>query len=482
MAASTLFARKPIARILAQAEANSEHGLRRTLSASNLMFIGVGAIIGAGIFVLTGQAAAQYAGPAIVYSFVLSGIACGFAALCYAEFASMIPVAGSAYTYAYATLGQFVAWLIGWDLILEYTFGSAFVSVGWSGYVVSFLKDFGIIVPPALCRAPLDYVPEQGLMLSGSILNLTAALFVLCCTLIVTAGIRESTRVTNAIVFVKLAVLALFVFFGMRYVNFANWSPFLPENTGQFGTYGWSGVTRGAAVVFLAYLGFDCVSTLAQEAKNPQRDMPIGILGSLAICTVCYITVALVMTGIVHYSALNVPDPIAVAVNAAGESLFWLRPVVKIGAIVGLSSVVLVLLMSQPRIFYTMGCDGLLPPSFAKIHPRFRTPHIPSLITGAVVMFIAAFFPLGLLGELVSIGALLAFIIVCLGVLILRYTDPAALRPFRTPFAPVVCILGALTAAVQMYALPTDTWIRLVVWTLLGLAIYFSYGRKHATL
>lgn len=476
--ANSLFARKPIEQILTET-ADDGHGLKRSLSALNVTFIGVGAIIGAGIFVLTGQAAAQYAGPAIVISFVLAGITCGFAALCYAEFASMIPVAGSAYTYAYATLGEFFAWIIGWDLVLEYMFGAALVAVGWSGYVVSGLNDFGIHVPQQLSNAPLAFQPGHGWMRTGAIVNLPAVLVILACTSIVVIGIRESATFNNVIVFIKLLVLCLFVAFGLRAIHPENWHPFIPPNEG-YGHYGWSGVFRGASVIFVAYLGFDSVSTLAQEAKNPQRDMPIGILGSLVLCTVFYIVVALVLTGIVHYSTLNVPDPIAVAINAAGESLVWLRPVVKVGAIAGLSSVLLVLLTAQPRILYSMGKDGLLPPSFARVHPKYRSPYVPALITGATVALVSGLFPIGLLAELVSIGTLFAFIVVCLGILALRYIDPEAKRPFRTPAAPVVCVLGALFSAFQMRALPADTWLRLLVWLLIGFVIYFGYGRRHS--
>lgn len=474
-----LFVRKPIASILQEA-AEKEHGFHRTLTATSLVLLGVGGIIGAGIFVLTGQAAAQYAGPGIVWSFVLSGIACAFAALCYAEFAAMIPIAGSAYTYAYATLGQLIAWIIGWDLILEYLFGASTVAVGWSGYVVSFLKDFGVTVPAALCNAPLKHSAEGGWEMTGAIVNLPAVFIVAAMTYLLYRGIQESAKFNNIIVVVKVGVLILFLCFGANYVIPENWTPFVPPNTGEFGQYGWSGVFRGAAVIFFAYIGFDGLSTLAQETKNPQRDMPIGILGALVICTVFYIAVSLVLTGIVKYDQLNVPDPIAVAVNAAGDGLMWLRPFIKFGAIAGLSSVVLSLLMAQPRIFYTMAHDGLLPPVFAKMHPKYGTPTVTTVLTGLLAGIIAGLFPIGILGELVSIGTLLAFVIVCMGVLYLRKTDPDVHRPFRTPAAPIVCTLGAFSALAQMLVLPLDTWIRLIVWMAIGIAIYFGYSRKHS--
>lgn len=352
--ANSLFTKKSVDGLLQQVSDRGGVGLHRTLGATNLTALGVGGIIGAGIFVLTGQAAAQYAGPAIVLSFILAALACGFAGLCYAEFASMIPIAGSAYTYAYTTLGELVAWIIGWDLILEYLFGASTVAVGWSGYVVSFLKDLGVTIPPALSQAPL---------------NLPAMFIVALMTALLVVGISKSAKFNNIIVFAKICVILLFIVFGAAHVNTQNLTPLIPQNTGEFGHYGWSGILRGAGVIFFAYIGFDAVSTTAQEARNPQRDMPIGILGSLAISTVLYICVALVLTGIVPYQQLNVPDPIAVGVNAGGEALRWLRPLVKIGAIAGLTSVILVMLMGQPRIFYSMARDGLLPPQFAAIHP-----------------------------------------------------------------------------------------------------------------
>lgn len=476
----SIFVRKSIEDLQTETEGEGHKSLSRVLTPSGLVSLGIGGIIGAGIFVLTGQAAAQYAGPAIVLSFVVSGIACVLAGLCYAELASMIPIAGSAYTYSYATLGEFIAWIIGWDLILEYLFGSATVAVGWSGYVVSFLRDYGITIPAYLSSAPLAHDPAAGWQLTGAIINLPAVLIVAAVTTLLVIGIRESAVFNNAIVLLKLSVLVLFVGFGAYYINPDNWTPFIPANTGEFGHYGISGIFRGAGVVFFAYIGFDAVSTAAQEAKNPQRDMPIGILGSLAVSTILYILVAIVLTGIVNYTELNVPDPIAVGIDAVGQGMLWLKSLVKIGAIAGLSSVILVLLLGQSRVFFSMASDGLLPERFSVVHRRFRTPYLTTVIAGCAAMIVAGLFPIGLLGELVSIGTLLAFVIVCVGVVALRYSRPELPRTFKTPFVPVVPILGALIALAQMVSLPIDTIIRLVVWMAIGLVIYFVYGIRNS--
>ncbi|HEY9843131.1 MAG TPA: amino acid permease [Candidatus Obscuribacterales bacterium] len=452
--------------------------LKRCLGPMGLISLGIGGIIGAGIFSLTGTVASKHAGPAILISFVLAGIICAFAGLCYAEFAAMIPIAGSAYTYAYATMGELLAWIIGWDLILEYLFGASTVAVSWSGYLVSFLKPLGIVIPTYLASAPLDHVADKGWILTGAILNLPAMFIIGLLTVMLVIGTKESSNFNNVIVVVKLIILFLFVGVGIAYINQANWHPFIPPNQGVFGEFGWSGVMRGAGMIFFAYIGFDAVSTAAQEAKNPQRDMPIGILGSLIVSTVVYILVALVLTGIVSYKLLNVPDPIAVGIDATG--LVWLGQIIKIGALAGLSSVILISLLGQPRIFFSMSRDGLLPPAFSKVHPKYGTPYIPTIITGVVAMIVAGLFPIGILGELVSIGTLLAFAIVCLGVLFLRYIRPDLERPFRTPWSPVIPLLGAGGSFWAMSFLPLDTWIRLLVWMAIGMAIYFGYGIKHS--
>jgi APA family basic amino acid/polyamine antiporter len=477
-----LFSKKNLDVLMREAEGAGEAvTLKRSLGAMNLTLLGIGAIIGAGIFVLTGTAAAQYAGPGIVLSFVLAGLGCLFAGLCYAEFASMIPIAGSAYTYGYATLGEFVAWIIGWDLILEYLFAASTVAVGWSGYFTNFINDYmGVTLPAALTNAPFSVQGTHTLVPTGHLINLPAMLLIGLLTTLLVIGISESARLNNIIVFVKVTIVFLVIGFGFMYVTPSNWQPFIPENTGTFGQFGFSGIVRAAGVIFFAYIGFDAVSTAAQEAKNPQRDLPIGILASLGICTVLYILMALVMTGLANYTELNVPNPVYVAIGKAGPALAWLKVLVALGAIAGLASVVLVMLLGQPRIFYAMSKDGLLPPVFSKVHPKFRTPYISTIITGTVAAVIAGLFPIGLLGELVSIGTLLAFVIVSAGVLVLRYQSPNLHRPFRTPFVPVVPILAILICGYMMSGLPSDTWLRLLIWLLIGFVIYFAYGKSHS--
>ena len=473
-----LFIKKTLAQL--EEQADSKHNtLKRHLGALNLTLLGVGCVIGAGIFVLTGTAAALHAGPAIALSFIISAFGCLLAGLCYAEFASMIPVSGSAYTYGYATMGEFVAWIIGWDLILEYLFGSATVAVGWSGYVTSFLADFGLAIPKSMCQSPFLF-DSTGWHTSGAIINFPAVFVVAMMTTLLVIGIKESAKFNNIIVLIKVTVILLFIGFGISHIHLSNWTPFIPVNTGEFGHFGWSGILTGAAVVFFAYVGFDAVSTTSQEAINPKRDVPRGILFSLLICTVLYIAVSLVLTGILNYKYLNVEAPIALAINNAGPGLMWLRPIIKIGAIAGLSSVVLVLLLGQSRVFFTMASDGLLWKSFAKTHSRFKTPHITTIVTGSVAAFFAGLFPIGLLGEMVSIGTLLAFVIVSIGIILLRKSEPDAVRGFRTPWVPFVPILGALVCLAQMASLPSATWIRLIVWMLIGFGIYFTYGIKHS--
>jgi basic amino acid/polyamine antiporter, APA family len=498
---ANFFARKPMELLMSEAQETGEHSLKRVLGPINLITLGIGAIIGAGIFVLTGQAAAQHAGPAIVLSFVVAGLACAFAGLCYAEFASLIPIAGSAYTYGYATLGEIFAWIIGWDLVLEYALGAATVASGWSGYFISLLQDFGIHIPPQFTATPgtelvfyhnrwtvLSTLPTdavtQGLQHATGIFNLVAFLVVLAVSAILVIGIKESANLNSAIVIVKLGIVVMFIAIASAYLlkhpdlAHQNWKDFIPAPTGKDGEFGWGGITTGAAVVFFAYIGFDAVSTAAQEAKNPQRDMPIGILGSLAICTVLYIVVSGLLTGMVNYTRLNVPDPVAVGIDVAG--IAWGSFLVKAGAVFGLGTVMLVMLLGQSRVFYSMSRDGLLWKWAGAIHPKFRTPWISTIVVGLCVAFLPALLPISDLSHLVSIGTLLAFVIVSAGVWILRVRRPELHRPFRTPFVPVVPILGIIVCSYLMYRLPRVTWERLIIWLVLGMVIYFTYGIKHS--
>ena len=502
---ANLFATKPLQTILSEAHETGEHSLRRALGPTNLITLGIGAIIGTGIFVLTGTATATMAGPAIVLSFVLAAVGCVFAGLCYAEFASMIPVAGSAYTYGYATLGEIFAWIIGWDLVLEYAFGAATVASGWSGYFISLLGDFGIKLPPSIAGTHWDefvyynnhwenvtkIVPKLHVLgidpatlpHAHGAFNLLGFLAILFCTLVLVIGIKESANFNSAIVLVKVGVLLVFLGVGGSYLFHhkelmsANWHPFIPANTGP-GLFGWSGISHAAAIIFFAYIGFDAVSTAAQEAKNPAKDMPLGILGSLAICTVLYILVAAVLTGMVNYKNLNVPDPLAVGIDTAGKA--WGSLLVKVGALMGLTSTIVVMLLGQSRVFFSMSRDGLLPRMFSAVHPRFRTPWISTLTVGIFVAVLASALPINVLGEMVSIGTLLAFVIVCAGVWIIRRRSPNLERPFKTPWVPVVPILGILISGYLMYNLTGLTWLRLLVWLAIGMAIYFGYGRAHS--
>ncbi len=489
----SLWVTKSITTLRAEAEAAGEGSLKRALGPLNLVTLGIGAIIGAGIFVLTGQAAALHAGPAVPISMTLVGIACAFAGLCYAEMASAVPVAGSAYTYSYATMGELVAWIIGWDLVLEYAAGAAAVGVGWSGHLVSLLGLFGLQIPPALAASPTqwcsaaqvaDHVAgcaHTGLNLTGAIINLPAVFVVALMSTILVIGIRESARANNLIVIRKVTIVLLVVAVGLAHINTANWKPFIPPNTGEWGTFGWSGVLRGAGLVFFAYIGFDAVSTAAQEARNPQRDMPIGILGSLAICTILYIVVSAVLTGMVPYTELNLPAPMAHAMEQIGAP-WWVRVSIDLGAVLGLGSVILVMLLGQSRVFFSMSRDGLLGRWAGKVHPTFRTPYLSTIYTGIAVGLATGFLPLQLLGQLVNIGTLLAFVLVCAGVWILRTKRPDLERPFKTPFVPFVPIMGILCCFGLMLTLPSDTWIRLLVWLIIGFAIYFGYSRRHSVL
>lgn len=480
MADTSYMARKSVADIVGSADADEGHSLSKSLGATSITAMGIGAIIGAGIFVLTGTAAAQFAGPSITLSFVLGGIACAFVGLCYSELAAMLPVCGSSYTYTYATLGEIFAWIIGWDLILEYAMGAATVAVGWSGYIVSLLHNVGITIPPAFAAAPGTVVKAaDGTSVTG-IVNLPAILIIAILTIMLVLGTKESARLNNIMVAVKLIVVVAFIALGAFFVNSAHWHPFIPANTGEFGNFGMSGILRGSAVVFFAFIGFDAVSTAAQEAKKPQRDMPIGILGSLVICTVLYILVAGVLTGLVPYGDLNVPDPIAKGVDVIG--LTWFSVLIKIGALTGLTTVILVLLYGQSRIFFTMSQDGLLPTVFERVHPRLQTPYLSQMMIGTIVAIVAALTPISVLGEMVSIGTLFAFILVCGAVIYLRRSDSDASRPFRAPGVPIVPILGILFCLLLMAGLPLVTWIRLFVWLIIGLIIYFSYGRTHSKL
>jgi basic amino acid/polyamine antiporter, APA family len=502
---ANLLAKKPIEDILAEAGETGERTLRRTLGPANLITLGIGAIIGTGIFVLTGPVAATAAGPAIVLSFIIAGIGCAFAGLCYAELAALLPVAGSSYSYTYAMLGEIVAWVIGWALVLEYAFGAATVAVGWSGYVSSFLQDLGIHIPPSVSYAPGTKVVfyqgrwtplmtvaknlHHGLAALPTVVSrydLMALVGIAIMTAVLVKGIKESANLNTVIVIVKVAVLLVFIGLGAEFVfghlslAHINWHPFIPPNTGHFGEFGWSGVLRGAGIIFFAYIGFDAVSTAAQEASNPGRDMPIGILGSLVICTILYILVAIVLTGLAPYNTLNVADPIALGIDVTGVR--WGAFLVKIGAIGGLTSTMLVMLLGQTRVFFTMAHDGLLWKWAGKVHPKLRTPYISTIVIGTCVALLAALLPISTLDELTSIGTLFAFTVVCAAVWILRRKQPELHRPFRTPWVPFVPIMGMVISLLMMFSLHQLTWEVFLAWLTIGLVVYFLYGIRHSHL
>jgi APA family basic amino acid/polyamine antiporter len=476
---SQLLATKSIAE-LEEADAKGQQ-LHRTLSATALTLLGIGGIIGTGIFVLTGTAAAEHAGPALALSFIIAGIGCAFAGLCYSEFAAMIPVSGSAYSYCYATLGEGIAWFIGWNLILEYMFAVATVSVGWSGYLLNFLDLFGIHLPYALSHSPFAQtaLDSYDVMRTGAILNVPAVVIVAVLGAICYIGIKQSSAFNSVIVTIKVAVVLLFIFLGIGFIQPHNWHPFIPPNAGHLGVYGISGIFAAAGVIFFAYIGFDAISTTAQEAKNPQRDMPIGILASLVICTILYVVVSVILTGMVNYTKLDVPAPIALALTTY-EPHRWLSAVVDIGAIAGMTSVMLVMTLAQARIFLAMSQDGLLPKFFGRVHPIFRTPSVGTIITAVAAAAIGGLFPVGILGQLVSIGTLAAFVTVCLGVLVLRYKRPDLRRPFKAPWPWFTCIAGAVICLAMMVFLGVGTWVRLVVWTIIGALVYVVYGYHHS--
>jgi basic amino acid/polyamine antiporter, APA family len=474
-----LFAKKSIGSLLKEAS-DTKHGLKRALGPLNLIAMGVGAVIGAGLFVITGDVAAKFSGPAIILSFIIAAIICSIAALCYAEFASLIPIAGSAYTYAFVAVGEFFAWIMGVAITVEYLFSFCTVSVGWSGYLTSILADLGTPLPMVLSKAPFLYDVETGWVATGAYFNLPAIVILLLIAFLISRGIQTAAFLNDLLVIVKLAVILLFVGFGLAFIKGENLTPFIPANTGIFGEFGWSGIFRGAGVVFFAFLGFDAVSTLAQESKNPQRDMPIGMIGSLLICTVAYIIFAIVMTGVAPYKSLGVADPVSVAVAAFGPKFTWLRYIINFAILAGLTSVILVMMTALARVVYTMAHDGLIPALFGKIHPKFRTPFTTTWILAAVAVLLAGFFPVNILGQLTSMGALFVFGMVCFGVLILRFTQPSLHRPFKTPFTPWLPLLGTAGCLFQMVIMPGVTWLQFIFFIGLGCLFYYYYGRHHS--
>ena len=472
-----LFATKPLTRIIAESE--GEHSLKRTLGPMQLVALGIGAIIGAGLFSLTGIAAALHAGPAVTIAFALAAFGCAFAGLCYSEFSTMIPIAGSAYTYSYATMGELMAWIIGWDLVLEYAVGASTVAVSWSGYVASLFKDFGIILPPRLIASPFQQITLADGSTGYGLINLPAIIVVVGISVLLMIGIQESARANAVVVTLKVAVVILFIVFGWSYINSANYTPYIPPNEGP-GHFGWSGIVRAAGVVFFAFIGFDAVSTAAQETKNPQKHMPIGIIGSLVVCTILYVLFAHVLTGIVSYKELNNAAPVATAIDRTGME--WMKKAIKLAIIAGYTSVILVMLLGQSRVFYSMSRDGLLPKIFSDVHPRWRTPWRSNMVFMVFVGLFAAFAPIQIVGEMTSIGTLFAFVLVCIGIMVMRRTHPELPRPFRTPLVPLVPILGIAANLFLMFGLGLENWLRLFVWLFIGLAIYFGYSRHHSRL
>lgn len=455
--------------------------LKQVLGPWALTSIGLGATIGTGVFVLTGQVAAEHSGPAVTLSFLIAAFGSALAALCYAEFATFLPVPGSAYSYTYATLGEGTAWFIGWNLLLEYAISASAVAVSWSAYVVNLLKGWGITLPDMLIHAPYEQNPDGNLIATHAFLNVPAVLIVAAMSWVCYIGISHSARANTIMVTLKVAIILVFMVAGLKYIDTANWHPYIPANTGKFGHYGLSGVLQGSAIIFFSYVGFDTASTTALEARNPQRDLPLGIIGALIISTLLYVGMAIVMTGMVPFANLKVDEPVAVALDAHRQ-LAWLAPLVKAGIIIGMTSVILASLLGQPRILLSMADDGLLPPVMRRCHPRYKTPHVATVITGVIAAAIAGIFPLDVLADLISIGILLAFAVVCIGVLIMRKRRPDVPRPFRVPWAPVVCILGAVVCLGMCFALSNATWIRLVIWTIIGMGIYAAYGYRHSRL
>lgn len=474
-----IFARKSIHSLTQEAE---KKGLERTLTGLNLTTFGIGAIIGAGIFVMTGQAAAHNAGPGVILSFIFAALLCVFVALCYAEFAALIPIAGGPYSYTYATLGEIAAWTVGWGLTLEFLFSAATVAVSWSGYFSSLLSDLGVSLPAMISQPPLLYNSVTGWEATGALINLPAVIIVSIIGIAIAFGINIATSFNNILVVVKFLVIFLFLACGFAFVKSGNWVPFIPENTGVWGEFGFSGVIRGAGIVFFAYLGFDAVATLAQESRRPQRDLPIGMIGSLAISTVAYILIALVLTGVVSFKSLGGEAPFADAINAFGPKFFWLRVVAKCGILAGFTSVILVMLLGQSRIFFTIAQDGLLPKIFGKAHPKYHTPFFNTLFFTGLAALLCAFFPTSVLGEVTSMGALLAFAFVCVAVIFLRFQHPKLARPFKCPLFPWIPIAGTLSCLVLMFSLQWIIWMQLIAWTLIGYVVYFLYGIRHSHL